>query len=75
MFAVSLSRTIFIIILILLTFLLVKMFSEMRKIQDNWDEYMYGWTECYGNGQWVQSNNGVLIAEGDEFNRIRFTSN
>ena len=39
MFAVSLSRTIFIIILILLTFLLVKMFSEMRKIQDNWDEY------------------------------------
>lgn len=39
MFAVSLSRAIFIIILILLTFLLVKMFSEIRKIQNNWDEY------------------------------------
>ena len=39
MFAISLSRTIFIIILILLTFLIVKIFSEMRKIQDNWDEY------------------------------------
>ena len=38
MFAVSLSRAIFIIILILLTFL-VKMFSEIRKIQNNWDEY------------------------------------